>query len=67
MEHQLRIFERIGSNISEIEPRISAIIKSGQLEHLTATQQRALNTFVDTIDGKKRHRYKIAVIESRRL
>jgi predicted KAP-like P-loop ATPase len=42
--------------ISEIEPRIRAMIKGGQLERLTADQQRALNTFIDTVDGKKRRR-----------
>jgi hypothetical protein len=38
--------------IKDIEPRVRNLISSNRFEKLTAQQKLALNTFVDTIDGK---------------
>jgi hypothetical protein len=38
--------------IKDIEPRVRNLLSSNRFEKLTAQQKLALNTFVDTIDGK---------------
>ncbi len=38
--------------IKDIEPRIRNIISSNRFQKLTSQQKLALNTFIDTIDGK---------------
>jgi predicted KAP-like P-loop ATPase len=43
-------------SVADIEPRVRSIVRSDRFTTLTADQQRALKTFLDTVDGKERQR-----------